>query len=164
MIDARTAMVRAVLVVSISCAGCSQPAPETPVVLSAARIPKAPTEEQLVKARAAREVVILYAQTGADTTEDNLIRTPSPNLDAKRKFYALGVFRGNVATESVVDIRVIDAEGDEVFTDRYRFVPRGETPVLFEVDPVEAELPPGAYRVFFDLDGNPCWELSLNLS
>lgn len=139
-------------------AACNEtPSPKTPEVAPVSSVP------EMSNAVEKPAVEILYAQTGTELTPERLIKEPKSEVGAAPVFYAIGVFKGDASMASNVKLRIVDAQGRAVYEAEQVFTPSGENPVLFEIVRAQTELVAGNYKVFFDLDSRPCWELSLIL-
>ncbi len=156
----QTVVIRALTVLSLLFAvACTPeaPSPETPAVKPVSSVPELPDPS------APPAVKIVYAQTGTDLAPDGLIKEPKSEVGTSPVFYALGVFQGEAKKASKVKIRILDIQDEIVYEAQKNFIPTGENPILFEIDRASTGLSAGNYRVFFDLDGRPSWELPVNL-
>lgn len=151
-----------ILALSATLVACNQapsPQPQVPEVKSVDNAAQPPSSED-----PSQRVQIFYAQTGVELTAERLINSPVATVSSSQDFYALGVFKGVADVDSTVDLRIVDSSGNEVYRARQTFRPSGENPVLFEIKASDAALGRADYRIFFDLDGAPCWELPLTVS
>lgn len=151
-------MILALCATLVACNQAPSPQPQVPEVKSAENAGKPPGSEE-----PAQRVQIFYAQTGVELTPERLIKSPGAVVSSSQDFYALGVFKGVAQIDSTVDLRIVDSSGNEVYRARQTFRPSGENPVLFEIKANDAALERADYRIFFDLDGAPCWELPLTV-
>jgi hypothetical protein len=151
--------IRSLILLSFSMlAACNEvDSPKTPDVAPVSSIPVMPT------AAKRPEIQILYAQTGTELTPKRLIKEPKSEVGTAPVFYAIGVFKGEAGAASNVKLRIVDAQGMTVYEAEQAFTPSGENPVLFEIVRANTRLVAGNYKVFFDLDRRPCWELPLTL-